>query len=110
MIRAGETGGVLDTILERLSSYLEAADELKSKVKGAMVYPAVVSGVAISVTLFLMIGVIPTFKKVFASFGQELPLPTRILMQISDGLAHNLLLILAMPVVLFFGVRAWYKT
>jgi len=54
------------------ANYLEATEELKGKVKGAMVYPAVVSGVASSVTLFLMVGVIPTFKKVFSSFGQEL--------------------------------------
>jgi len=110
MIRAGETGGVLDTILERLSGYLEAAEELKSKVKGAMVYPLVVSGVATSVTLFLMVGVIPTFKKVFASFGQELPYPTQILMTISDVIAHHILLIMAIPVVLFFAIRKWYKT
>ena len=94
MIRAGETGGVLDSILDRLSTYLESAEELKNKVKGAMVYPIVVCGVASSVTLFLMVGVIPTFKKVFASFGQEMPLPTRILMQISDGLTHHILMIL----------------
>jgi len=110
MIRAGETGGVLDTILERLSNYLESAEELKSKVKGAMVYPLVVVGVSSAVTLFLMVGVIPTFKKVFSSFGQELPLPTRILMQISDGLAHHIFIILAVPVILFFAGRAWYKT
>jgi type IV pilus assembly protein PilC len=110
MIRAGETGGVLDTILERLSAYLEAAEELKNKVKGAMVYPIVVCGVAGSVTLFLMVGVIPTFKKVFAGFGQELPLATRVLMQISDGLLHHILLILLAPVALFFGIRHWYKT
>src|SRR4029077_7008566 len=110
MIRAGETGGVLDTILERLSNYLEASEELKGKVKGAMVYPLVVVGVSSAVTLFLMVGVIPTFKKVFSSFGQELPLPTRILMQISDGLAHHLLLILLLPVAGFFLIRAWYKT
>src|SRR5207253_2191582 len=98
MVRAGETGGVLDTILDRLSSYLEAAEELKGKVKGAMVYPIVVAGVAGSVTLFLMVGVIPTFKKVFAGFGQELPLPTKILMQISDALTSQILFILAAPV------------
>ena len=73
MIKAGETGGVLDAILERLSSYLEAAEELKGKVKGAMVYPAVISGVAATVTIFLLVAVIPTFKTVFASFGGELP-------------------------------------
>jgi type IV pilus assembly protein PilC len=110
MIRAGETGGVLDTILERLSAYLEAAEELKGKVKGAMVYPAVVSGVASAVTLFLLVGVIPTFKKVFASFGQELPLPTRVLMAVSDFLSHNMLIVIAVPIALFFAFRAWYKT
>src|SRR5262249_38479636 len=86
MIKAGETGGVLDAILERLSSYLEAAEELKGKVKGAMVYPLVISGVAGAVTLFLLIAVIPTFKSVFASFGGELPFPTRVLLTISDFL------------------------
>src|SRR3989442_204807 len=68
MIRAGETGGVLDAILERLSVYLESAEELKGKVKGARLYPVVLCGGATAVTLFLLIAVIPTFKTVFASF------------------------------------------
>jgi len=110
MVRAGETGGVLDSILDRLSNYLEAAEDLKGKVKGAMVYPIVVSGVASAVTLFLLVGVIPTFKKVFAGFGQELPLPTKILMQLSDTLTSHIFIILAVPVGIFFGVRSWYKT
>ncbi len=110
MIRAGETGGVLDSILERLSSYLEATEELKGKVKGAMVYPIVVCGVASAVTIFLLVGVIPTFKKVFSGFGRELPFPTRILMGISDGLAAHFMLIMCVPVVAFFLFRMWYKT
>lgn len=110
MIRAGETGGVLDSILDRLSAYLEAAEELKGKVKGAMVYPLVVLSVASAVTLFLMVGVIPTFKKVFASFGSELPLPTEILIQISDFLRHHILLILGAPVISFVFFRKWYQT
>src|SRR5262245_54777255 len=69
MIKAGEVGGILDVILERLSTYLEAAENLRSKVKGAMMYPAVVSVIAASVTLFLLIGVIPTFSNIFAGFG-----------------------------------------
>ena len=80
MIRAGETGGVLDAILERLSTYLESAEELRGKVKGAMVYPIVICGVATIVTLFFLIAVIPTFKNVFASFGGQLPYPTRVLL------------------------------
>jgi type IV pilus assembly protein PilC len=110
MIRAGETGGVLDAILERLSSYLEAAEELRGKVKGAMVYPLVVSGVATAVTLFLLIAVIPTFKSVFASFGGELPFPTRILLSISDFLRHNFLYVIMIPIGLFVGTKKWYKT
>ena len=110
MIRAGETGGVLDTILERLSSYLESAEELRGKVKGAMVYPIVISGVATAVTLFLLIAVIPTFKTVFASFGSGLPLPTQCLLTLSDFLRHNFLLLSTIPVILYFAINRWYAT
>ena len=110
MIRAGETGGVLDSILERLSAYLEAAEELRGKVKGAMVYPLVISGVACAVTTFLLVAVIPTFKTVFASFGSQLPLPTRILLSVSDFLRHNILFLLAAPVVGFFLLKRWHAT
>jgi type IV pilus assembly protein PilC len=110
MIRAGETGGVLDAILERLSSYLEAAEELKGKVKGAMVYPIVISGVAAAVTIFLLVAVIPTFKTVFASFGGALPVPTQILLAVSDFLRTNVHIIIALPFVGFFGIKKWYAT
>ena len=110
MIRAGETGGVLDSILERLSSYLEAAEELRGKVKGALVYPIVVSGVAAAVTVFLLVFVIPTFKNVFASFGSELPYATRILLAISDFLRHNFIYILLIPIGVYVAVKKWYKT
>ncbi len=110
MIRAGETGGVLDAILERLSAYLEAAEELRGKVRGAMVYPLVISGVAGTVTLFLLIAVIPTFKSVFASFGSELPLATRILLSFSDFLRHNFLFLIMIPAGIFIGLKRWYKT
>ena len=110
MIRAGETGGVLDAILERLSTYLESAEELRGKVKGAMVYPLVICGVASVVTLFLLIAVIPTFKNVFASFGGELPLPTRILLSFSDFLSHQFLFLAIIPVGLYILLKQWYKT
>ncbi|MEK6646649.1 MAG: type II secretion system F family protein [Candidatus Firestonebacteria bacterium] len=89
MIKAGESAGILDAILERLSGYLEKADALKRKVKSAMVYPAVVSSIAIAVVFFLLVGVIPTFKDVFSSFGAELPLPTKILLGISEFLTPS---------------------
>lgn len=84
MVRSGEAGGVLDIILDRLSGYLETSQKLKGKVKGAMVYPAVVSFVAIGVTIFLLTVVIPAFKTAFASFGAQLPLPTQILISLSE--------------------------
>ena len=110
MIRAGETGGVLDAILERLSAYLEAAEELRGKVKGAMVYPLVISGVATAVTLFLLIAVIPTFKSVFAGFGSELPLPTRMLLAVSDFLRVNFLWLALIPVAGIVALKRFRKT
>jgi type IV pilus assembly protein PilC len=110
MIRAGETGGVLDAILERLSAYLESSEELKGKVKGAMVYPIVICGVATVVTLFLLIAVIPTFKNVFASFGGELPFPTRILLMISDFLRHQFIFLVTIPIGAAIGLSRFYKT
>ncbi|MHB9155998.1 MAG: type II secretion system F family protein [Endomicrobiales bacterium] len=110
MIKAGEVGGILDSILERLSSYLESAEELKGKIKGAMVYPGVISVVAGSVTLFLIMFVIPTFQNIFSSFGAELPLPTRILIGLSDILRNYFYLVIAAPITLFFGFRKFRST
>lgn len=84
MVAAGEAGGILDTILNRLAAYIEKAMKLKKKVKGAMIYPAVVTSVAISVLAIIMIFVVPTFSKMFASMGGTLPLPTRIIISISN--------------------------
>lgn len=86
MIKAGETGGILDGVMLRLSTYLEQADALKRKVKSALVYPIVVSSIATIVVIFLLVAVIPTFKDIFASFGATLPAPTRILLGISETL------------------------
>ncbi|MFN3479128.1 MAG: type II secretion system F family protein [Thermodesulfovibrionales bacterium] len=84
MVAAGEAGGILDTILNRLAAYIEKAMKLKKKVKGAMIYPAVVTGVAVTVLAIIMIFVVPTFSKMFASLGGTLPLPTRIIISISN--------------------------
>ncbi len=110
MIKAGEVGGILDTILERLSMYLEAAEDLKHKVKGAMMYPLVVSIIAGGVTVFLLVGVIPTFKEIFSSFGAELPLPTRIVIGISEFLTDYWYACLGVPAALFFIFKKWIKT
>ena len=86
MVAAGETGGILDTILLRLSVFLEKAEALARKIKGAMIYPMVIGFVALSAIIVLLLFVIPTFQQMFASFDQVLPLPTRIVIMASDTL------------------------
>ncbi|HET6516072.1 MAG TPA: type II secretion system F family protein [Thermodesulfovibrionales bacterium] len=87
MVAAGEAGGILDTILNRLAAYIEKAMKLKKRVKGAMIYPAVVSSIAILVIAVIMIFVVPTFSKMFASMGGTLPLPTLIIIKASNFIA-----------------------
>ena len=86
MVAAGEAGGVLDEILLRLATYIEKNDALQRKVKGAMVYPAVVMTVCLGAGAFMLIFIIPTFAKMFTDFGGDLPLPTKIVMILSEGL------------------------
>jgi type IV pilus assembly protein PilC len=87
MVGAGEAGGVLDTILNRLAAYIEKSMKLKKKVKGAMVYPAVVTTVAVLVIVIIMLFVVPTFSKMFAQLGGTLPFPTRMIIGISHFIA-----------------------
>jgi type IV pilus assembly protein PilC len=110
MVKAGEVGGILDVILERLSTYLEAAEDLRHKVKGALMYPAVVSSIAALVTVFLLVFVIPTFKEIFTSFGAELPLPTRIVIGTSEFLQKRWWIILIGLLGCFYLFRQWLKT
>ena len=110
MIKAGELGGILDTILERLTVYLENAEALKHKVKSAMMYPAIVLTICAAVTVFLFIFVIPTFKTIFASFGAELPMPTQIVIAISDYMKAYWYLVLGIPYALYQGFLRFYKT
>ncbi|NRA08122.1 MAG: type II secretion system F family protein [Myxococcales bacterium] len=86
LVQAGEIGGILDTILNRLAVYLEKADALARKVKGAMVYPGTVLTVAIGVMVLMLLKVIPTFEKMFSDFGGELPGPTQIVVNMSHWL------------------------
>lgn len=110
MVKAGELGGILDTILERLTAYLESSEALKAKVKGAMMYPAIVLSICSIVTVFLMIFVIPTFKGIFASFGRDLPLPTQMLIDLSDAMKSKWYLIVAFPIVGWKGFGKFYST
>ncbi len=94
MIKAGETSGLLDEILDRLASYLENAVQLHHKIKSSLMYPVVVILMAIGITAFLMIKVIPTFKEIFDMLGAKLPLPTRILIKTSEFLRKSFIFIL----------------
>jgi type IV pilus assembly protein PilC len=105
MIRAGEAGGALEVILRRLSEFMERAQSLKRKVKGAMVYPAVVVSVAVGILCFIMIKIVPQFKKIFDDFGSTLPPMTQILIDISNWVVNYWYLIPAIP----FGFRLIIK-
>src|SRR5206468_10000822 len=87
MVRAGEAGGALEVILQRLADFLEKGQSLKRKVIGAMVYPAVVIFVAVGILTFIMVAIIPKFKKIFDEFGLTLPWATQTLIKISDWMS-----------------------
>ncbi len=99
MVEAGEAGGILDTILERLATHLEKMEALIRKVKGAMTYPLVVFSVSMGATAFMLLFLIPRFAAMFADFGGELPLPTKIVMGASNLLKHYGWLLIALGVV-----------
>ena len=110
MVAAGEAGGILDTILMRLATFLEKNDALMRRVKGAMVYPGVIFSVAIIAVAVLLVFVIPTFESMFASVNMELPLPTRIVIGLSDALVGYWWVMIGGIVVVAFGVRRYYAT
>ena len=89
LVAAGEVGGVLDTVLQRLASYIEKAEKLRSKIKGAMIYPAVVVAIAIVVLAIILIFVIPVFEDMFKSVGSALPLPTQFVVELSRFVKSN---------------------
>lgn len=110
MVRAGEKSGRLSATLDRLSNYLEKNDALIRKIKSALVYPIVVSCMAIIITLVLLLKVIPTFKGIFESLGGTLPLPTQILIGLSDFIRHYFLIMAFGLVALAVFVVRYSKT
>jgi type IV pilus assembly protein PilC len=110
MVEAGELGGALDTILVRLANYREKADALIRKVKGAMVYPAVVSVVATGVTIAMLTFIVPVFAKMFSNLGAELPGPTQVILQISGLLQAHFVKGLISVVAFFVGMHFILKT
>ena len=110
LVEAGEAGGILDVILNRLSSYIEKTEKLKKKVKGAMVYPAVVTGVAVIVTAIILIFVIPIFEKMFSEVGQALPVPTQIVIALSRFVSGNIIFLILILAGVIFLIRRIYRT
>lgn len=110
LVAAGEAGGVLDTILNRLAAYMEKILALKAKIKGAMVYPAVIVAVAILVMAVILIFVIPVFAKMYSSMGAQLPLPTQMVVNLSYFVKNNILFVVIGLGVLAFLARYFYKT
>jgi len=110
MVAAGEAGGILDTILKRLALYIEKNVKLRGQVKAAMIYPTAVLVIAGLIVAVILWKVIPTFAALFAGLGAELPLPTRIVIWMSNTLVRFLPIVVVAVVALVFGVRQYYTT
>jgi len=110
MVEAGEAGGILDTILNRLAAYIEKAMILKRRVKTAMFYPATIISVAVVVVIFLLLYVIPTFQQMFAGFGATLPLPTLFVLALSNFVRAYILFIIVGIVGMVVGIRLFNGT
>jgi type IV pilus assembly protein PilC len=110
LVSAGESGGILDVILNRLSGYMEKAMKLKSKVKGAMTYPASVLVISIGVVALLLIKVIPVFQKMFEDMGGELPGPTQFLVNASQFMQSYFMYMIGGVIVLGYAFKRYYNT
>ena len=110
LVAAGEVGGILDTILNRLAAYIEKALKLRKQVKGAMVYPATVMSIAVVVVGVILVFVIPTFAKMFADFGGELPGPTKVVIALSNFIVKYIIVIIAAIIAAISGFKKYYAT
>ena len=110
LVAAGEVGGILDTILRRLSTFIEKAEKLKSQVKGALTYPAVVVGIAIIVIAVILVFVIPVFEDMFKSFGSALPAPTQLVVDMSRFLKGNIHWVILAFGGLIYGLKRYRRT
>ena len=110
MVGAGERGGLLAEILSRLATYLESTARLRRKVKSSMMYPVVVTVVAIGITIFLLVKVVPVFGEIFSSFNAKLPVPTQVLISVSDFVKRYIILILLLMGGTVYGWLYFIKT
>ena len=110
MIAAGEAGGILDTILQRLSTYIEKSVKLKRAVRSALIYPCAILFIAACVVTVILVYVVPTFLTLFAGLNVPLPLPTKIVIALSHFMTRYGLFLLVGLVILFFALRSYYST
>lgn len=110
MVKAGESSGMLDEILDRLATYLEKTSALQKKIKSALVYPALVTAMALGITILLLYKVIPVFKDIFSGFGADLPIPTLILITVSDIFRKYFLALIIVLVILSFLFKKYIDT
>jgi type IV pilus assembly protein PilC len=110
MVKAGESGGLLAGVLDRLASFLEASARLRKKVKSAMTYPVIVICIALLITTFLIVKVVPVFADIFKDFGRELPAPTQFLIDLSAFVRNYWYFIIGGIIAAFYGIRTWVKS
>lgn len=112
MVKAGEAGGVLGTVLERLARFMEKAEKIKGKVKSAMTYPVIIMCVAVAIVGALMVFVIPQFEKIFSGMlkGQSMPALTLAVLAVSTFVKNNILVTIGIMVAGYFAFKAWHKT
>ena len=110
MTKAGETSGMLDEVLDRLALYLEKSSALERKIRSSLIYPAVVVSMAVLITAFLLLKVVPTFKGIFETLGGKLPLPTLILIRTSDLFTRYFLLVVGFFIILSFVFKKYIGT
>ncbi|MCL2789927.1 MAG: type II secretion system F family protein [Desulfobulbus sp.] len=110
MIEAGELGGILDTILSRLATFKEKAMALQKRIKGAMTYPSICLGISLIILAVILIFVIPVFEKMFKDFGSALPVPTQMVINLSNFAQANIIYIILALVALFWIIKRIYRT
>ena len=110
MIEAGETGGILDTILSRLAAFMEKSMALQKKIKGAMTYPTICLAISILILVVILVFVIPVFEEMFATFDSALPIPTQIVVNMSNAFKTNFIWIVMSVFVVFYTIKKIYNS
>jgi len=110
MVKSGETGGVLDSVLERLASTLEREVSLRHRVRSAMTYPIVVLGFVTLILMAMLLFIVPQFKDIYAQLNGTLPFPTRVLLKVSEIFRHDFIIVVVVVAGLIFAFRRWKRT